>query len=269
MQSLVVYINVLFKFDEALLRDLKPLLLPIENKRLRYAAWEMILLNQFSLELYNLFESEFELAIKELPRPVNLEKFHQDPTLSLACVLANAFLGNLEKLENSKFSRFLERADAAQRTKVVTFLSTLKPEGAVQHQAKLKEFWESRIAFGDPDELRAFGTWTKAPLLNDTSTIELLRQTLVKTQGAISSKSHHVIHFVQRIAVASVKDSINLLALLTQFSNTSELSMMETELLELIGRGLSAEDSGVVKVAETLRDKFLSIGLEQFRRLPE
>lgn len=256
----------LIEAEPGLAREIYQSVFPTDNHRLRYVAWEAFLLHGFHADTFNFCKDTYDLAVDELPSPVDCTKFQQDPTVGLAKSLVSAYLLGCESLNDSLFARFMERANVLQRKEAIKFLAKVKPTASDEWRLRMKNLWEARLAIGDAEELTSFGAWTITPALDTAEMLDLLHRTLSTTGGRISGRSHFVLKFLHA-AVAEYPERV--IEIIDQLINieSNDYFMIIEQLMQILPVVLGGQDDAAATKAEIVRDRLLALGFDQFRHL--
>ena len=260
------FVPGLIEANPDLAREIYQSVFPTDNRRLRYVAWEAFLLHGFHADTFQFCRDKYELAVRELPSPVDYTKFQQDPCVGLAKSLVNAYLLGYESLNDSLFARFIEHANVSQRKEAIKFLAKVKPPASDDLRLRMKNFWEARLTVADAEELTAFGAWTITPVFDTAEMLDLLHRTLSITGGRISGGSHFVLKFLHGAVVQNPAGVIEIIDQLVT-NGPNDYFMMIEHLMEILHVVLAAQDEAAATKAEIIRDRLLALGFDQFRHL--
>lgn len=259
-------------------KALVPKIFPVDDPRLRYAAWETYLTNAVFEEAYELLRPLYELAVNEIVRggKVPKRKYWADPTEHLATHAMVAYAFEIEKGDGTFYAYFFNNASGKVRGMAVSiggrhFVSRDNtPAGEKTPRMEvLKNFWDWRLEDSDaPSELREFGWWAKLGRFENEWMLERLFKTVEKTKGDINGE------FIVMDTLKTLASEHPLLCakilkqIFTSSSRRDRFVFMHVgEFREAATKILQVGDIEAKKIVKSTIDFLLKLGFEELRTI--
>lgn len=191
------YLPWTYGYNLALFNKQKDKLLPINDKSIRYIAWETYLANTIFKKTYQELRGVYIQSIKELNQDIPDRRYWADPKNTL---LEHIMVGYIHKLDNpdekeSLFDILLKTKNVKQIAYAVDFVGRAysssdnkKKKNLPKDQiSQIKKIWEivlEKCTY--PEIFENFGWWIKKDYYEDNLwLLEMLNKTLEKSNGYI------------------------------------------------------------------------------------
>jgi hypothetical protein len=163
-------------------------------------------------------EQQYLEAVKRIGRPSKF-KFDKEPDKGLTEHLMIGYFNDWIDYQHEVLQKFFEKAPAGLRAKAARFLATgfkdvNEKDGNEKKEvaARMKRYWESRLAIMDKEEAVAFIKWVSDSVLDGKETLEFVEKTLNISGGELS-KHGDTKGFVQGVCEFGKEKGNELLAL--------------------------------------------------------
>jgi len=162
-------------------------------------------------------EQQYLKAVKRIGEPSKF-KFGKDPDKGLTEHLMIGYFNEWINYDHEVLQEFFKKAPAVLRAKAARFLASgfkdVNEKGGGEKEevaARMKLYWESRLAVMDKDEVIGFIKWMSDSVLDGKETLEFVEKTL-KISGGKLSKHGDTKGFVEGVCKFG-KEGNELLAL--------------------------------------------------------
>jgi len=162
-------------------------------------------------------KGKYEQAVNKLGDENKFE-FAKAPEEGLTEHLMIGYFNAWIDYDNDVLQEFFEKAPAELRAMAASFLATgfndINEDGGSKKMevlARMKRYWENRIAKKDKDEAVGFTKWVNDSVLDGKETLELLNQTLAITGGKLAE--HRTKEFVEGVCKFGGEEGNEFLAL--------------------------------------------------------
>lgn len=264
-----VFLPQLMYLDEAWVREHLDELVPVPSRGASNPEWDsyLDLATPFTGQVFELMRRRYEAAVEGLSDGV--------PDDDLAFTLGmNVLVAAVRGWDGGPLmaTGFFALAPVEIRGRVLGRigheLMDSENEFSPEVLSALEGFWRQRLARSqERDELAAFGAWFASGRFGTDVALELLRQTLAVTGGAIH-REHEVASELRVLAPNRLREALELfdqvLAGVAGFDRPWRASALEADGLALVRLGLASEDSETTLLARRIRDRFGLLGFSSF-----
>lgn len=154
-----------------------------------YTSWGRPSPNCFELLIQ---EQQYLEAVKRIGKPSKF-KFGKEPDKGLTEHLMIGYFNGWIDYNHEVLQKFFEKAQADLRAKAARFLATgfknVNEKGGNEKKevaARMKRYWESRLAMMDKEEAIGFMNWVSDSVLGGKETLEFVEKTLNINGGELS-----------------------------------------------------------------------------------
>jgi len=137
-------------------------------------------------------EQQYLEAVKRIDKPSKF-KFGKEPDKGLTEHLMIGYFNGWIDYEHEVLQKFFEKVPADLRAKAARFLATgfknvNEKSGSEKEEvaARMKQYWDSRLATMDKEEAIGFMKWVSDSVLNGKETLEFVEKTLNISGGKLS-----------------------------------------------------------------------------------
>ncbi|MHC4112523.1 MAG: hypothetical protein ACYSUY_15740, partial [Planctomycetota bacterium] len=156
-----------------------------------YTSWGRPSPNCFELLIQ---EQKYLEAVKRIGK-LSKFKFGKEPDKGLTEHLMIGYFNEWIGYDHEVLEKFFEKAPAGLRAKAARFLATgfknVNEKGGNEKKevaARMKRYWESRLAIMDKEEAVGFMKWLSDSVLDGKETLEFVEKTLIISGGELSER---------------------------------------------------------------------------------
>lgn len=191
------YLPWTYRYCSDLFRKQKDKLLPINNMKVRYVAWETYLANTIFLKPYQELRDIYIQSIKELNQDIPDRRYWADPKSTL---LEHIVVGYIHQLDDTKeqdtlFDILIDTKNTKHIAYAIDFVGRAYASSDNEKKKKLtkeqinriKRIWDTVLKKCSDNEIfENFGFWIKKDYYGDNQwLLEMLNKTLDKSDGYI------------------------------------------------------------------------------------
>jgi len=261
------YFPWLYLYDKKWVTNLINEIFPLDDKELRYAAWETYLINGIFEEVYQKLKPQYSKAIDELQKKIPVKKYSINPTEGLAKHLMIAYTYGLCEMKDPLFQLFFKKATNEQKGMAISFvgrayiLSDNKDKSKIDFN-RLKKLltWRLKEATST-EELKEFGFWIKDGFFNNKWLLEVLIGILKKTNGLIES-DFRIAEFLKSNAIKYPKlvaDTLLLLVKARRKYRDFHL-MREGEIKSILSELNKSDNASIKDISNKIIDHLMKLG---------